>query len=132
MFWFLQILITSKQPKILLWFWTAKVGNYFSLKDWINKFYRSCIIYKFQSPGDLDTQHIIEMELQLFVRFNEHTRPTNSAVFSVIEQCNICQNHNNIFGCFDVIKFCKTWFHQINFCLCYFYPGQLRVKYAIF
>ena len=91
-------------------FRTTKVGNYFSLKDQVNKFYRSCIVYKFQCPGDLDTQYIGETERQLFVRIKEHTKPTNSssAVFSHIEQCNICQNHTNIFNCFDVIKFCTN------------------------
>ena len=29
-----------------------------------------------------------------------------NAVFSHKEQCKICQNHNNISNCFDVIKFC--------------------------
>ena len=49
-------------------FRTSKVGNYFSLKEKINKLYRSCIVYKFQCPGDLDTQYIGETERQLFVR----------------------------------------------------------------
>ena len=89
-------------------FRTSKVGNYFSLKEKINKLYRSCIVYKFQCPGDLDTQYIGETERQLFVRIKEHTKPTNSAVFSHIEQCRICQNHNDIFNCFEVIKFCKN------------------------
>ena len=60
---------------------TAQVENYFSLKDRIDKLYSSCIVYKFQYPGDLDTQYIGETERQLFVRIKEHTRPTNSAVF---------------------------------------------------
>ena len=34
--------------------------------------------------------------------------PTISEVFSHIEQCKICQNHNNIFNCFDIINFCKN------------------------
>ena len=89
---------------------TTKVANYFSLKDRVNKFFSSRIVYKFQCPGDLDTQYIGETERQLFIRIKEHTRSTNSssAVFSHIEQCKICQNHNNIFNCFDVIKFCKN------------------------
>ena len=87
-------------------FKTSKVGNYFSLKENINKLYRNCIVYKFQCPGDLDTQYIGETEL--FVRIKEHTKPTNSAVFSHIVQCRICQNHNDIFNCFEVIKFCKN------------------------
>ena len=33
---------------------------------------------------------------------------TNTSVFSHIEQCKICQNHNNIFDCFDVSKFYKN------------------------
>ena len=89
-------------------FKTAKVGNYFPLKDQIDKFYRSCIVYKFQCPGDPDTQYIGETERQLFIRIKEHTRPTNSAVFSHIEQSKTCLNHYNIFNCFDVIKFCKN------------------------
>ena len=67
-------------------FRTSKVGNYFSLKEKINKLYRSCIVYKFQCPGDLDTQYIGETERQLFVRIKEHTQPTNSAIFSHIDQ----------------------------------------------
>ena len=89
-------------------FRTSKVGNYFSLKDKINKLYRNRIVYKFQCPGDLDTQYIGETERQLFVRIKEHTKPTNSAVFAHIEQCRICQNYNDIFNCFEVIKFCKN------------------------
>ena len=38
----------------------------------------------------------------------KHTKPTNSAVFSYIEQCKICQNHNSNINCFEVIKFCKN------------------------
>ena len=68
---------------------TSKVGNYFSLKDKINKFYRSRIVYKFQCPGDLDTQYIGETERQLFFRIKEHTKPTNSAVFAHIENVEI-------------------------------------------
>ena len=89
-------------------FRTSKVGNYSSLKEKINKLYRNCIVYKFQCPGDLDTQYIGETERQLFVRIKEHIKPTNSAVFAHIEQCRNCQNHNDIFNCFEVIKFCKN------------------------
>ena len=78
------------------------------MKDQIIKFYRNSIVYKFQSPGDLDTQYIRETERQLFVRIKEHTKPTNSPVFSHIEQCKICQDHNDISNCFEVIKFCKN------------------------
>ena len=48
------------------------------------------------------------LERQLFARIKEHTKPTSSAVFAHIEQCRICQNHNDIFICFEVIKFCKN------------------------
>ena len=64
-------------------FKTSKIGNYSSLKDQINKFYSSCIVYKFQCPGDLDTQYIEETEQQFFVRIKGHSKPTNSAVFCV-------------------------------------------------
>ena len=66
-------------------FRTAKVGNYFLLKDRINKLYRSCIVYKFQCQSDLETRYIGETERQLLVRFKEHTKSTNSAVLSHIE-----------------------------------------------
>ena len=87
-------------------FRTYKVGNYFSLKDRINNFYRNCIVYK-QCPGDLDTEYIGETKRQLFVRIKENIKPTNSAVFSHIEQCKNCQDHDDFSNCFKVIKFCK-------------------------
>ena len=86
-----------------------KVGKYLSLKDRINKFYRNCIVYKFQCPVDLGTQYIRETKRQLFVRIKEHIKPTNSAAFSHTEQCKICQDNDYIFNCFQVIKFCKNW-----------------------
>ena len=93
--------------KIQVAFSTTKVGNYFSLKDNISKYFSSCLVYKFSCPGDLDTQYIGETERQLFVRIKEHTTPTNSTVFAHIENCIFCQNCDKIFNCFEVIKFCK-------------------------
>ena len=78
------------------------------MKDRIDKFYRGLIVNKFQFLGDLVTKYIGKTKRQLFVRIKEHIRPTNSAVFSHIEQCKICQNHNSTFNYFDVINFCKN------------------------
>ena len=88
---------------------TVKVGKYFSLKDNINNNYKSCLVYKFTCPGDLDTQYIGETERQLFVRIKEHITPTKSTVFAHIESCSHCQNCINIYDCFKVIKFCKSY-----------------------
>ena len=53
-------------------------------------------------------QYIGETKRQLFVKIKEHIKPTNSAVFSHIEQCKNCQDHDDIVNCFRVIIFCKN------------------------
>ena len=89
------------QIKIIRFF---KEKNYFALKDCIDKFYSKCIVSHSRWPR----YPIYWKERQLFVRIKENTRPTNSAVFSHKELCKNCQKYNNIFNCFDVIKFCKS------------------------
>lgn len=41
-------------------FTTTNVGNYFSFTDRINRFKRSCLVYLFQCPGDMDKQYVGE------------------------------------------------------------------------
>ena len=69
---------------------TAKVENYFSLKDTINRNFSSCLVYRFTCPEDLDTQYIGKTKRQLFLRIKEHTKPTNSTVFNRIDICSYC------------------------------------------
>ena len=95
--------------KILIAYRTEKVGKYFSLKDSTNHMYKSCLVYKFTCPGDLNNHYIGETERQLFVRIKEHITPTNSAVFKHIESCEHCKNCSNIYKCFEIIKTCRTY-----------------------
>ena len=88
---------------------TCKVGSYFSLKDSVNKYYKSRVVYKFKCPGDLDNQYIGETERQLFVRIEEHIKPSNSAVFEHIENCSFCKNCSNIYNCFEILKVCNSY-----------------------
>ena len=105
-------------------FRTAKVRNYFLLNDRIDKFYRSCIVYKFQCPGDLDTQYIGEMQRQLFVKVKEHTRPTSCAVFSHIKQCKFCHFGTIFLIVLMLLNYVKILFQisflvfMVNYLLC--------------
>ena len=88
---------------------TFNVESYFSLKDSVNKFYKSRVVYKFKCPGDLDNQYIGETERQLFVRIQEHINPSNSAVFEHIESCYYCKIFSNIYDCFEILKLCNSY-----------------------
>ena len=75
--------------------------------DSVNHMYKSCVVYKFTCPGDLDNHYIGETERQLFVRIKEHVTPTSSAVFNHIENFVFCTNCN-IYDCLKIIKECTS------------------------
>ena len=64
---------------------------------------------------DLDIQHIGETEWQLFIKIKDHTAPTNNTVFSHIETCSYCQNCENVYNYFEIIKFGKTHSNVLAF-----------------
>ena len=87
---------------------TTTIGSYFNLKTFCSKYFKSCVVYKFNCSQDPRTSYIGETTRQLFKRIQEHTSTDKaSAIFEHLFNCNGCQNHPNIFELFNILLSCK-------------------------
>ena len=83
---------------------TTKVESYFSLKTKMPLLFKSNVVYRFSGSCDKNVSYIGETRRQLFVRIKEHQQDgNNSAVFSHLYDCSVCQNINNITKSFDIL-----------------------------
>ena len=83
---------------------TTKVGSYFSLKTKVPILFKANVVYRFSASCDKNVSYIGETRRQLFFRIKEHQEDgNNSAVFSHLFDCSLCQTIQNLSKYFEIL-----------------------------
>ena len=97
-----------KGNNIRLSFCTSKIGSSFSAKDKLKFNLKSCVVYRFISPG-CNARYIDETTRHLITRIEEHFITKSSHIYKHLQQSQQCKPLCND-SCFKVIHSANSAF----------------------